>query len=110
MRRFDRSLPGCHQTEHDLLLPFYDNAAKLSEYSWAKARQLLRHDFPATFVHVICMDRLVVLYVNTHGELGSCRKTVPAFGSSRPDSLVPLQYLGMCIPACNIVGEIIMIA
>jgi hemerythrin len=76
MRRFDRSLPVCHQTEHDFLLRFCDNAAKLSEYSWAKAQQLLRHDFPRQVrKHITCMDQLVVLCVNTHGELGSCRKT-----------------------------------
>ncbi len=76
MRRFDRSLPVCHQTEHDLLLRFCDNAAKLSQYSWAKAQQLLRHDFPRHVrEHIICMDQLVVLCVNTHGELGLCGKT-----------------------------------
>jgi hemerythrin len=76
MRRFDRSLPPCHQTEHDLLLRFCDDAAKLSQYSWAKAQRLLRRDFPRHVrEHIICMDQLVVLYVNTHGELGSCRKT-----------------------------------
>jgi hemerythrin len=76
MKRFDRSLPACHQTEHDLLLQFCDNAAKLSQYSWAKAQGLLRRDFPRHVrEHIICMDQLVVLYVNTHGELGSCRKT-----------------------------------
>jgi hemerythrin len=40
MRYFDRSLPVCHQTEHDLLLRFCDNAAKLSQNSWAKAQGL----------------------------------------------------------------------
>jgi hypothetical protein len=37
---------------------------------------LLRRDFPRHVrEHIICMDQLVVLYVNTHGELGSCRRT-----------------------------------
>jgi hypothetical protein len=37
---------------------------------------LLRRDFPRYVrEHIICMDQLVVLYVNTHGELGSCRRT-----------------------------------
>jgi hemerythrin len=75
MRRFDRSLPICHQTEHELLLRFCDNAAKLSQYGWAKAQRLLRRDFPRHVrEHIICMDQLVVLYVNTDGALGTCRK------------------------------------
>ena len=75
MRRFDRSLPACHQIEHDLLLRFCADAAKLSEYSWAKAQLLLRRDFPRHVrEHIICMDQLVVLYVNTDGELGLCGK------------------------------------
>lgn len=75
MRYFDRSLPVCHQTEHDLLLRFCDNAAKLSQNSWAKAQGLLRRDFPRHVrEHIICMDQLVVLCVNTHGELGLCGK------------------------------------
>jgi hypothetical protein len=28
MKRFDRPLPACHQTEHELLLQFCDNAAR----------------------------------------------------------------------------------
>lgn len=75
MRRFDRSLPVCHQIEHDLLLHFCDNVAKLSQHSWAKAQVLLRRDFPRRIrEHIICMDQLVVLCVNTNGDLGVCRK------------------------------------
>jgi hemerythrin len=72
MRRFDRSLPVCHQTEHDLLLQFCDNVAKLSQHSWAKAQVLLRRDFPRRIrEYIICMDHRCV---NTNGDLGVCRK------------------------------------
>jgi hypothetical protein len=47
----------------------------LSQYGWAKAQRLLRRDFPRHVrEHIICMDQLVVLYVNTDGALGTCRK------------------------------------
>ena len=76
MRRLYQSLPVCHQTEHDLLLQFCDNAAKLSQHSWARAQRLLRRDFPRLIrEHIICMDQLVVLCVNTHGDIGSCGMT-----------------------------------
>ena len=73
IRHFDRSLPGCHQSEHDALLRFCDNVAKVSQYNWMQAQQLLRRDFPRHIrEHIICMDQLLVLCVNTNGEIGSC--------------------------------------
>ena len=76
MKRFGNSLPSCHQTEHDLLLRFCESAAKLSQYEWMRAQRILRHDFPRHVQeHIICMDQLVVLIINTNGEIGLCDRS-----------------------------------
>src|SRR5215472_1125104 len=72
MRHLGGTLCACHQNEHEALLRFCDNAAKVSQYDWAQARGALRRDFPRYIrEHIICRDQLVVLSVNTNGEIVS---------------------------------------
>ena len=90
MGRFNSSLPGCHQREHDALLRFCDNVKSVSQYNWAQAQQLLRRDFPRHVrEHIICMDQLLVLCVNTNGDrpCGPYPKWRPA----RISQMIPLQ-------------------
>jgi hemerythrin len=73
MKGFGRTLCSCHQKEHDTLLRFCDSVAKVSQYNWALAQFTLRRDFPKqVHEHIICRDQLLVLCVNTNGEIASC--------------------------------------
>lgn len=73
MKDFDSALCACHQKEHDALLNFCDYAAKISEYNWQLSQALLRRDFPRYIrEHIICRDQLLVICVNTEGEIASC--------------------------------------
>jgi len=73
MRCFDMTLCACHQKEHDALLQFCDDAAKVSQYNWALTQRALRRDFPRHIrEHIVCRDQLLVLCVNTNGEMTSC--------------------------------------
>lgn len=77
MNHFDRTLCACHQNEHHALLKFCDSAAKISEYDWSLSQFMLRRDFPRYIrEHIVCRDQLLVMCVNTNGEIASC-------GSSR---------------------------
>ena len=76
MTRLDSTLCACHQREHDALLRFCDNTAKVSQYNWTQAQRFLRRDFPGHIrEHIVCMDQLLVICVNTGGEIGSCGPT-----------------------------------
>lgn len=73
MKPFDRALCACHQKEHDALLRFCDSAAKISEYDWGLSQTMLRHDFARHIrEHIVCRDQLLILCVNTDGEIASC--------------------------------------
>ncbi len=59
----------CHRQEHRMLLALCDQANALSGCHWRKARSLLRAELPPLFrKHIISMDQLTVLFINTHGE------------------------------------------
>lgn len=63
-------LCACHQREHNNLIGFCDRAERLSKYDPQKARSLLRYEFPKRVrEHIICMDQMVVLFVNTNGTI-----------------------------------------
>jgi hemerythrin len=65
---------ACHSREHRMLLALCDQAGALSQSHWKKAQSLLRIDLARLLrEHIIAMDQLVVLFINTHGEIGgSC--------------------------------------
>jgi len=58
----------CHRREHQMLLDLCDRAAVLSRSNWRKARALLRTELPRLVrEHIISMDQLAVLFINTNG-------------------------------------------
>jgi len=61
----------CHYEEHRVLLALCEEAGVLSLGHWRKAQSLLRRDLPRLIrEHIIAMDQLVVLFINTQGEIG----------------------------------------
>lgn len=73
MKDFGSALCACHQNEHDALLKFCGHTAKISEYNWRLSQALLRRDFPRYIrEHIVCRDQLLVICVNTEGEIASC--------------------------------------
>jgi hemerythrin len=61
----------CHQKEHQQWIDVCDQAQALSGISWRKARSLLRTDLPRLVrEHVISMDQLTVMFINTNGTGG----------------------------------------
>jgi hemerythrin len=76
MERASGALCACHQRDHDDLIGLCDRAAWLSKYDPRKGRSLLRYEFPKRVrEHIICMDQMVVLFINTNGAIvqaGSC--------------------------------------
>jgi hemerythrin len=61
----------CHQKEHQQWIDVCDQAQALSGISWRKARSLLRTDLPRLVrEHVISMDQLTVIFINTNGTVG----------------------------------------
>jgi hemerythrin-like metal-binding protein len=70
MDRAGVRLCECHRREHQMLLDLCDRAAALSRHNWRKAQTLLRRKLAKLFrEHIICMDQLTVLFINTHGEI-----------------------------------------
>lgn len=60
----------CHSQEHRMLLALCDQASALSLSRWRKAQSLLRTELPKLVrEHIISMDQLTVLFINTHGEV-----------------------------------------
>jgi hemerythrin len=71
MSGYDSDLCACHRHEHDALLGLCDTAYRLSHDDWEQAQALLRSEFPRMVrEHIICMDQMVVMCINTNGEIG----------------------------------------
>ena len=69
MRHAASSLCSCHRQEHEMLLSLCDRAAELGKFDWRAAQRVLRHDFPKQVrEHIICMDQMLVLHINTSKE------------------------------------------
>lgn len=82
MATADSALCSCHRREHDLLIGLCDRAARLSTYDWRATQRLLRYEFPKQVrEHIICMDQLLVLHLNT------CGASAPTDESRRGDYL-----------------------
>jgi hemerythrin len=82
MARVDAALCSCHRQEHDMLIGLCDRAARLSKYDWRATQRLLRDEFPKLVrEHIICMDQLLVLHLNT------CGGSAPTDKSRRGDYL-----------------------
>ena len=61
----------CHSREHRMLLELCDRANALGRYRWKMTQGLLRRDLPKLMrEHINTMDQLIVLFINTHGEIG----------------------------------------
>lgn len=76
------ALCSCHRQEHDMLIGLCDRAARLSKYDWRATQRLLRDEFPKLVrEHIICMDQLLVLHLNT------CGGSAPTDESPRGDYL-----------------------
>lgn len=76
------ALCSCHRQEHDMLIGLCDRAARLSKYDWRATQRLLRDEFPKLVrEHIICMDQLLVLHLNT------CGGSAPTDESRRGDYL-----------------------
>ena len=62
------SLCECHRKEHQEWIELCDHALALSSENWRKSRSLLRTDLPRLVrEHVISMDQLTVMFINTNG-------------------------------------------
>ena len=71
MRHHNSKLCECHEREHEDLLTLCDRATRLSRNSFREAQDLLRAEFPRRIrEHIICMDQLLVLFINTNGSIG----------------------------------------
>src|SRR5262249_13982438 len=58
----------CHRREHQMLLHLCDRATALNRTNWRKARSLLRRELPRLVRgHIVSMDQLTVLFINTNG-------------------------------------------
>jgi len=69
MRVAASALCSCHRQDHEMLLGLCERAAKLSEFDWRSAQRVLRHDFPDRVrEHIICMDQMLVLHINTSND------------------------------------------
>lgn len=69
MRDAASALCSCHKREHEMLLGLCDNAARLRIFDWRAAKRVLRHDFPGRVrEHIICMDQMLVLHINTSND------------------------------------------
>lgn len=60
---------SCHKREHEFLLSLCDKAYSLSRNNWRSARALLRGTLPGLVrQHIISMDQIAVLIINTTGD------------------------------------------
>lgn len=63
----------CHSSEHQMLLALCDEANALSRNHWRKAQSLLRTKLPKLVrEHIISMDQLIVLFINTYATIAAC--------------------------------------
>ena len=70
MEQFGGTLCACHQSEHQNWIDLCDEAQALSGRNWKKARSLLRIELPRLVrEHIISMDQLTVIFINTNGGL-----------------------------------------
>ncbi len=61
-----------HRREHRSLMDLCDEAYALSAQSWKRARALLRRDFAKLFRnHLVCMDQIAVVIINTASQGGT---------------------------------------
>jgi hemerythrin len=71
-------LCACHRRDHDSLIGLCDHAARLSKYNPRKARSFLRYEFPKRVrEHIICMDQMLVLFINTNGAIVQAKTCHP---------------------------------
>jgi len=64
----------CHDQEHQMLLELCDRVSALSRFRWQKARSLLRTELPRRVrEHIISMDQLTVLFINSRAEIARVR-------------------------------------
>lgn len=74
MTDFKSTLCECHEREHRDLLELCDRAAQLNRESFHAAQDLLRAELPRRIrEHIICMDQLLVLFINSNGSTGEER-------------------------------------
>jgi len=68
------TLCECHEREHRDLLQICDRAAEMNRHDFLAARDLLRAELPRRIrEHIICMDQMLVLFINTNGPTGGER-------------------------------------
>ncbi len=71
MEQSGGTLCECHWMEHQQWIELCDQADALSSDNWKKARSLLRIELPRLVRdHIITMDQLTVIFINTHGTHG----------------------------------------
>jgi hemerythrin len=67
-------LCDCHCREHRMLLDLCERAGTLAPDNWCKAQSLLRNELPRLVrEHIISMDQLAVLFLNTGGAKAGAR-------------------------------------
>jgi hemerythrin-like metal-binding protein len=77
MEQAGGSLCECHRREHEVLLALCDQAAVMSRKNCRAAQSLLRNKLPPLVrEHIICMDQLAALFINSNG--GTARANIPA--------------------------------
>ena len=65
---------ACHDHEHQMLLALCDRAWALGPAHWPRARSLLRTRLPRLVrEHIICMDQLTVLFINSQEKIVGAR-------------------------------------
>jgi hemerythrin-like metal-binding protein len=63
------TLCQCHRNEHQMLLNLCDQASAQAGTNWRRAQSLLRNKFPRLMrSHIVEMDQIVVLFINTNRE------------------------------------------
>jgi len=78
MAQHNTRLCECHVREHRELLRLCDCANQLNGHNYRQAQDFLRREFPPRIrEHIICMDQLLVLFINTNGSIGSLNHDCP---------------------------------
>jgi hemerythrin len=74
MANYNSTLCECHEREHRDLLELCDHAVRVNRHSFREAQDLLRAELPRRIrEHIICMDQLLVLFINTNGSIGGAQ-------------------------------------
>ena len=74
MERAGGALCECHRREHRMILALCEQANALSTQDCRKAQSLLRNQLPGLVRdHIDCTDQLVVMFINTNGEIAQAR-------------------------------------